>query len=275
MDADEVIRRIETVDIQGATAVARTGIELLQELAADGAAEERIETVEERLRAARPTEPLLFNAIAAGQAHGYDTALQHIETAQDDIADRAAALLAEEGVETVYTHCHSSTVTAALQRASQDRALAVRVTETRPLYQGRETARELADAGIPVTLSVDAAAGNALAEADVMLIGADAIAPDGAVYNKIGSGLFAATAARRDVPVYVLADAWKLDGDVTVEERGREEVWADAPDAVDVRNPAFERVAPGDITGIVSELGTHRPNAFMDAVEDAYPEIAP
>ncbi len=271
MDADEVIRKIRDVEIQGATSVAEAGIELLQEMEADGRSDEEIQDVEERLQAVRPTEPLLDNAIAAAETDGYDDVLAHIEEAQDAITRNGTGLV--DGVDTVYTHCHSSTVTGILEAAYQDTEFDVWVTETRPLFQGRSTARELVEAGIPVTLSVDGAAGQALSAADIMLIGADAILPDGTVINKIGSGVFAAAATQHDVPVYVAADSWKAGDAVDVEQRGADEVWEDAPAAVDIENPAFEHVPAQHITGIVSELGVHEPNEFMDAAHDTYPEV--
>lgn len=276
---ETVIENIENVDIQGATSVARAGVELLQELAADGADDERLQEVADQLKQARPTEPFLRNAVdVALDTHDFDAVLDHIDTSRDEITDIGAELVEHEW--TVFTHCHSSTVTATLQAAHADGAeLSVRATETRPLYQGRETARELADVGIPVELYVDSGARIALKEADAMLIGADAVTTTGRVVNKIGSELFAEVAHRYDVPVYVLTDSWKFDGrsrfgyHEPLEQRIMDEVWADAPDGVDIVNYAFERIHPDLIEGIVSELGVLPPEGFMQAVKAEYPEI--
>lgn len=279
MDADEVIRKIKAVEIQGATSIAEAGISLLQEMADDGVSMAERERVAERLRNARPTEPFLFNAIDV--AHGsqdYQYVLEHIQTSQEKITKHAQEFLV--GGATVYTHCHSSTVTGILTGSHPELDIAARVTETRPLYQGRETARELAADGVPVELYVDAAGRIALKEADVMLIGADAITAAGKVINKIGSELFAEVANEKDVPVYVCTDAWKFDPrsrfgfSTDLERRGGAEVWPDAPDGVDIVNYAFEQVAPDLVTGIVSELGVHEPDAFVDAVESSYPELS-
>lgn len=278
MDPDDVINKIETVEIQGATAIAEAGITLLKKLDEQGAAPDRIEGVAQRLREARPTEPLLFNAIDIAQKNGYDTVLDHIDAAQDTIVEHAQPLVEDA---TVYTHCHSSTVVNVLDAAHDAGDIRVRVTETRPLYQGRTTAEELAAAGIPVTLSVDAAGRIAVKDADLMLIGADAVTTTGTVINKIGSELFAETAHRHDVPVYVVTDAWKFDPrsafgfSEDLEQRVGNEVWPDAPPGVDIMNYAFERVAAEQVTGIVSEIGVHAPDAFADAVTAAYPELEP
>jgi len=276
MDVDETVRRIQDIEIQGATAVADAGVRLLQELHADGASDDRLRAVADRLRDARPTEPFLETALDVVLETGeYDRVLDHIDASQDDVAAEAGALV-EDGA-TVYTHCHSSTVVAALS-AVAERGVSAHVTETRPLYQGRETAAELADRGVPVSLHVAAGARFALRAADAMWIGADAVAADGTVMNKIGSGMFAAVADRQDVPVYVLTNSWKLDAGVDgdaldPEQRDGAEVWADAPDGVTVANYAFEPVDPGHVAGIVSELGVHAPDRFAAAVADAYPSV--
>lgn len=278
MDPDTVIAQIEDIEIQGATNVARAGIELLQEMAAEGASEDDLDAVAARLRDARPTEPLLFNSIRRARESGdYGAVLDHIDGAQDAIQDAARDLVSDGDV--VYTHCHSSTVTGVLREAARDREFTVRVTETRPLYQGRITAEELAGADIPVELYVDSGGRLALKDADVMLIGADAITAAGKVVNKIGSELFAEVAAERNVPVHVLTDSWKYDPrsefgfDESLERRAADEVWPDAPDGVEVVNYAFERVAPGLVDAIVTELGVHEPGAFRDAFASAYPDI--
>ncbi len=275
MDADTVIQQIKDVEIQGATAVARTGVELLQELADAGASQERIDDVAQQLKTARPTEPFLRNAVnIALDTADFEQVLDHIDTARTDIVDIGSDIVPEDG--TVFTHCHSSTVTSTLVNAfDTDADFAVHCTETRPLYQGRETAAELADNGIPVQLYVDSGAQIALTDADVMLIGADAITAAGDVLNKIGSDLFAMTAQENDVPVYVLTDAWKFvgaDSDTVPsrERRDAAEVWSDAPDGVDIVNYAFERIMAAHIDGIVSELGVLEPEAFVDQVQEAY-----
>lgn len=277
MDPDEIIGKIERIEIQGATNVAEAGIELLQHLEEEGADEDRIDEVVDRLEAARPTEPFLFNAIRAARgAMGYGEVLDHIRGTQDEIVAEHAGMV-EEGW-TVYTHCHSSTVTAVLGAAA-DRVGEVRVTETRPLYQGRETARELAAEDIPVRFYVDSGGRIALGEADAMMIGADAVTADGTVVNKIGSELFAEVANDRGIPVYVLTDSWKFDphgmfdygGDL--ERRSGDEVWDDAPSGVEVVNYAFERVSPDLVDGIVSELGVLEPEEFTRRSRRAYPGV--
>ncbi|MFB6166640.1 MAG: translation initiation factor eIF-2B [Candidatus Nanohaloarchaea archaeon] len=271
MDAEETLRKIREVEIQGATNVAREGVKLLREMDSEGASRERLERVMEELEDARPTEPLLFNAIDIVRETGdYGRVLEHLESSRERIVKKGKDLV-EEG-DTVYTHCHSSTVTSVLKEASKGRDFEAKVTETRPLYQGRVTAEELAEADIPVELYVDSAAHKVLQDADMMFIGADAVIPGGVV-NKIGSGLFARTANTLDVPVHVFTDSWKYTGEADIEERPPGEIWEDAPGGVEIRNPAFEVVPHDDIESVVSELGREIPKGFIGSVEDEYPEV--
>lgn len=277
MEVDQTVRDIENVEIQGATNVAEAGVRLLKSLVDEGADEERVDGVAERLKGARPTEPFLFNCIRVARSTGdYDRVLEQIEVS--DRIDANGAPLVDEG-DTVYTHCHSSSVTSVLETVASERGFRARVTETRPLYQGRETARELAQAGVPTRFYVDSGARIALREADIMLIGADAVLENGKVINKIGSEMFAEVAQGYGVPVYVVTNSWKYDPmssfgyETEIEERASEEVWEDPPEEVDVVNYAFERIAPEKVDGIVSELGVHTPDAFVDAVGEAYPEL--
>jgi len=176
----------------------------------------------------------------------------------------------------VYTHCHSSSVTSIIIEAAKTKRIEVYNTETRPRFQGRITAKELAKKNIPVTHFVDAAAKFALRKADVMLIGADAITPTG-VFNKIGSGLFVEVAHKYDVPVYVCTTSWKFDPaaifgqEEVIEKRPAYEVWENAPRGVKVTNYAFEKINPDFIEAIISELGVLKFDTFIEETKTRYP----
>jgi methylthioribose-1-phosphate isomerase len=139
--------------------------------------------------------------------------------------------------------------------------------ETRPYLQGaRLTAWELVQEGIPCTLITDNMAGHLMSrgEVDVVLVGADRIAANGDVANKIGTYTLAVLAKRHGIPFYVVAPLSTFDPkiasgkDIPIEERPAAEVtgyrgakWA--PDGISVRNPAFD-VTPAElVTGIVCE----------------------
>jgi len=273
MTVEETAQRIRDLEIQGATAVARESIRALQELYETGPTDDDFREAAATLRATRPTEPGLQNALDyVLETHEFTTALDHFDEAQDRIQEEGEQLIPDGG--TVYTHCHSSTVRHVIEAAAAEKDVTVANTETRPVFQGRTTAHELVDDGIEVHHFVDSAARQALAMADVMLIGADAITPEGAVYNKIGSRLFSDAAAEMGVPVYVCTDAWKLaTGGIEVEERSTDEIWEDPPEDVIVHNPAFDRVRPDAIEGIVTELGVLEPSDLKAVVLDTYPEL--
>ena len=145
----------------------------------------------------------------------------------------------------------------------------VYANETRPLLQGsRLTAWELMQDNIPVTLIADNAAGllMRLGEIDAVIVGADRIAANGDVVNKIGTYGVAVLARRHGIPFYVVAplstiDAATPSGDgITIEERDASEVtgyggtrWA--PEGVAVRNPVFDMTPADLVTALITERG--------------------
>jgi methylthioribose-1-phosphate isomerase len=145
--------------------------------------------------------------------------------------------------------------------------------ETRPFLQGaRLTAWELARDGIPVTVIADAMAGHLMqrGEVDVVVVGADRIAANGDVANKIGTFTVAVLAREHGIPFYVAAplstlDPTMPDGDaIPIEERSRDELARIGdtellPDGVPVRHPAFDVTPARLIAGIVTEHGVARP----------------
>jgi methylthioribose-1-phosphate isomerase len=180
----------------------------------------------------------------------------------------------------VMTHCNTGALATAgygtalgVIRSSKDKGISVIANETRPYLQGaRLTAWELVQEGIPCTLITDSMAGHLMSrgEVDVVVVGADRIAANGDVVNKIGTYALAVMAQRHGIPFYVAAplstfDAKIPDGShIPIEERPAEEVtgyrgtrWA--PQGVAVRNPAFD-VTPAElVTGIITEKGIASP----------------
>jgi methylthioribose-1-phosphate isomerase len=176
---------------------------------------------------------------------------------------------------TVLTHCNAGalatggigTAVAALYTAhEQGKGIKVISTETRPLRQGaRLTAWELSKAGVPVTAIVDSAAAFLMAKGgvDLVITGADRIAANGDVANKIGTYALAVLARAHDVPFYVAAPRSTFDlslnagSEIPIEERAGSEV--DAAGGARVYNPAFD-VTPAELVGaIVTDRGIVRP----------------
>jgi len=149
----------------------------------------------------------------------------------------------------------------------------VYVCETRPLLQGaRLTAWELKRLSIPHTLIVDGAAGLLLQRGgvDCVIVGADRIAANGDVANKVGTYALAILARQHDVPFYVAAPTSSVDlatasGDeIPIEERSAEEVTSfagvpTAPEGTAALNPAFDVTPHQHVTAIITERGVARP----------------
>ena len=196
------------------------------------------------------------------------------------IGEWGASLLPEVG--SLLTHCNTGalatggigTALGIIYTAFQKgKKLHVFVDETRPLLQGgRLTAWELQRAGIPLTLICDNMAGFLMKQGKIkaVLVGADRIAKNGDVANKIGTYPLACLARFHNVPFYVAAPSSTFDlslssGDaIPIEERKPEEVTQiqrvpTAPEGVEVWNPAFD-VTPAElVTAIVTEKGILRP----------------
>lgn len=291
-----LVSDIKSIKIQGAENIALAGLDGLALVVQKSKAEysdqllAEFEQAKKLLFASRPTEPALRNALhfVLYEAHREDIRILrkhildrillakfHFHESTQRIASLGAQKI-KNGM-TVFTHCHSSSVMHVLKLAKKEgKSFRVFNTEARPLFQGRITAKELAKSKIPVTQFVDDAAELALRKADLFLFGADAITTD-FIYNKIGTGLFAHVARHYGIPMYVCTDAWKFDPltihgkEEVIEQRPAREVWKKAPRGVSIKNPAFERIEPHLITGIISELGIYPHDRFMAHVEKAYP----
>ncbi len=216
----------------------------------------------------RPTEPMLVHVLEMADKVSQNEILKHFDDAQEEINKFVLKIIKNNS--TILTHCHSTNVINALIYAKKHgKIFSVINTETRPLFQGRQTLTELAKAGIKVTMIIDSAAGDTLEKggsikkADVMIIGADALLANGDVINKIGSNMFAEIAHDNKTPVYVIADSWKFSKrKVEIEQRGHDEIWK-TKKHIQIKNPSFETIKAKYITAIVSELGILTPKAFV------------
>lgn len=177
----------------------------------------------------------------------------------------------------ILTHCHSSSVTSILKQAYKNgKKFEVLCCETRPLLQGRITARELANFGIKTKMIIDSAMRVYVNEADMVLIGADAITSSGSVINKIGSGVIASLAKEARTPLFVSSSILKFDPQTIsgtiekIEHRSPNEIWDKAPKNIKILNPAFEEVPADLIKGVITELGIFPPEAIYKVFNDHY-----
>jgi methylthioribose-1-phosphate isomerase len=303
LDHREVAVAIRDMAIRGAPAIgvaAAYGLALgMRRSAAQGPAlGEAFEAMARDLAATRPTAVNLFWAIArmrarfaSLQAAGGDALRRGLLDearaidAEDvrscrEIGERGADLLPEQA--RVLTHCNAGALATAgygtalgviRSAARRGKLVEVLADETRPYLQGaRLTAWELLKEGIPTTLIADSMAGFLMARGEVnaVVVGADRIARNGDVANKVGTYPVAVLARENGVPFYVAAPLSTFDlatatgAEIPIEERAAEEVTHHggrrlAPAGVKVRNPAFDVTPARYVTAIVCEKGVARP----------------
>ena len=293
-----VIRGAPAIGVAAAMGVA-IGVEKASGTAADSKLDSQLEIICATLAATRPTAVNLFWAIdrmknhyCALRASGAELATirkaliaEALEIYREDIEinkaiGRHGAALIPDGAG-VMTHCNAGALATAgygtalgVIRAAVEsgNALAVYADETRPFLQGaRLTVWELQQDNIPVTLLTDNMAGYTLASGKIgaVVVGADRIAGNGDVANKIGTYSVAVLAKENNVPFYVAAPISTLDlslrsgKEIPIEERSPDEVThvqgkAVAPAGTRVMNPAFDVTPARYVTAIITERGIAR-----------------
>jgi ribose 1,5-bisphosphate isomerase len=268
-DLYKTVKMIKALKIQGAENVAKAAI-----AAWSGCADKK--KAERVLMNARPTEPMLRNSMRYLSKYGNPGALaEMIREADARIAGYGSNLI--QNGSTVYTHCHSSTAESImLLSRKKGRRFTVNLTETRPSFQGRLTALALASHGIEVNMYVDSAALHAIKEADLMLIGADAITSSGSAINKIGSNLFAGIARSFGIQVYVASSVMKFDPETVygkqekIEARSGTEVWNVHRKNIHIVNKVFEEVEPKNINAFITEFGVIDSGSLMGEIHGHY-----
>ena len=295
-DAAHAARLIRALAVRGAPAI---GLAAAYALAAEAAADPdlaRLRRVARRLAKARPTAVNLAWAVAQVMARveaapAGDRAAAALAVARELHAADAAACLAigehgaslfEGATVRLLTICNTGALaTGGIGTAlgiarvlhARGRLAALYACETRPVLQGaRLTVWEARRDGLPVTLLPDSAAASLLAAGGIegVAVGADRIAADGAVANKVGSYALAVLAARHGVPFVSAAPVSTFDlacpngAAILIEQRDGDEVRrfgrvrVSDPE-VPVFNPAFDVTPPELLTAIVSERGVARP----------------
>jgi len=306
-NAAEVAEAIRSMVVRGAPAIgcaAAFGVALeakRQERRTRAEFDAAMETAFKSLAASRPTAVNLFWALdqmraalgagtrddpssAAGRLADTAVALFNADLEINRAIGRAGAALVPDGAR-VLTHCNTGALATAghgtalgVIRSARDagKRVSVIASETRPYLQGaRLTAWEMIQERIPVTLVIDSTAGHLMSrgEVDVVIVGADRVAANGDVANKIGTYTVAVLAERHHIPFYVAAPLSSIDtsspdgGSIPIEERGAAEVtgyagmrWA--PEGVAVANPAFDITPAALVSALFTEKGVlERPDA--------------
>lgn len=309
----EVAQAIRELRIRGAPAIgiaAAMGVALgAQSISTAhlGTFLQALEGICQELAATRPTAINLFWALermkrVANRAQASSVAALKARLVQEacaildeDVAmNKAIGAHGSQLIQTgqrILTHCNAGalatggygTALGVVRRAWEEgKAIQVFADETRPVLQGaRLTAWELQQDGIPVTVLTDNAAGALMRQGliDLCLVGADRIAANGDVANKIGTYSVAVLAHAHGIPFYVAAPSSTIDFDVPsgchipIEHRPDEEVIAVnrsrriVPDGVPVINPAFDVTPAEYITAIITEHGVCRPTELCKQVD--------
>ncbi len=298
---------VRSVRIQGATAAATATLHELARFArslpppASRRDWARLSAVARELSTVRPTEPLARNlsrwlvselrnyATRGSSATAWRELVHHLECALAEYLGEANGLVVKAGErlvrrgQTIFTHCHSSLAEHVLADAHRaGKRFRVYHTETRPLLQGRITDKRLRKAHVPTVMVVDSAAAFLISnhsgdgvKVSWVLLGADSIARDGSVLNKIGSFGMALAAYDSRVPVYVAAPLLKVDwrGESTFELRSPKELWPHAPRGAKALNFAFDKVPARYMTGLITEFGVIKPSQVAGLVRKRYPWI--
>jgi methylthioribose-1-phosphate isomerase len=296
--AAEVAEAIRFMAVRGAPAIgcaAAFGVALeaqREQHRAPAQFTEAMETAFRTLAASRPTAVNLFWALErmrsvlaqatdpkAAARHLAEAALAlfHADLETNRAIGRAGAALIPDGAR-VLTHCNTGALATSghgtalgVVRSARDagKRISVIASETRPYLQGaRLTAWELTQEKIPVTLITDSTAGHLMSrgKVDLVIVGADRIAANGDVANKIGTYTLAVLAERHGLPFYVAAPLSTIDTSVAdgssipIEERGAAEVtgyagvrWA--PEGIAVANPAFDVTPAALVSALFTEKG--------------------
>lgn len=323
-NADDVAHAIRSMQVRGAPAIgvaAAYGLVLaaLAQTTDDPAAfSTGLEVAARALGSTRPTavnlQWALDRVLTAARATlaataNVEAAKTSIRALADEMADEDVAVnrrIGAHGLDLVpdganiLTHCNAGALATVdygtalgVVRAAHEagRRIHVFVDETRPFLQGaRLTAWELQQAGVPMTLITDSMAGHFMSrgKVDLVVVGADRIAANGDVANKIGTYSVAVLARENAVPFYVAAPTSTIDlslpsgAEIPIEERSPLEVTEVAgvpvaPEGVHAANPAFDVTPARLVTAIITERGVLRPpyaGSLGDAVRAADPVTA-
>jgi ribose 1,5-bisphosphate isomerase len=302
--ADGIIK----MKIRGAGEIARSAAQALLIAAQESKAKDidsfinELESVARYMLNTRPTAVSLPNSIRyimlrvkAAKSRGLsleELKSLAVNTAKEFIENSRIAIqrIGEIGArriksgDIIMTHCNSSAAISVIKTAwRQNKDIQVFVTESRPRFQGRLTAKELSEAGIPVNLIIDSAARFFMKKIDEVIVGADAITANGAVVNKIGTSMIALAAHEARVRFFVAAETYKFSPEtmigelVSIEERDPSEVIPleelKTMKNVNVRNPAFDVTPPEYIDLIITEKGIIPPQGAMMVIQESFGTI--
>lgn len=299
MVLNETAESIKNMEIRGAGRIARAAVKALADFARNldvsdpETFKQEMQGAAEVLTSTRPTAVSLPNAVRYVM-RALDS-FESVEECREAISARAAEFIdhsehalgwiAEIGArhisdgDIILTHCNSEAALGCILEAHrQGKEIEVYATEVRPRGQGLITIRTLNDAGIRTNYIIDSAVRYFINDIDLVIVGADAIAVNGAVVNKIGTAQIAHAADEARTNVIVAAETYKfaprtiLGEKIEIEERDPVEVLsreeAERLPFVRVRNPAFDVTPAEYIDLIITERGAIPPELAYTVIRD-------
>lgn len=316
-EINDIFEEIQTFRIQGATNIARTIIGALikykDEIAKQSKDKEEfiknIKNIAKKLAIAQPVESMAQNIIGfiifdlqdpkVKDLEDCKKVMKEITTKLNNVIGENEKKFIENGtilIESmtkktralnIFTHCYSSGVRSILEKAdNRNTDFKVFNIETRPVLQGRITARRMADVGISVTMCLDSTAPFIISnksgrdlDIDLVLIGADSISLNGSAINKTGGYGMSLSAFHEKIPVYIVTSLLKTKRgfndfiDIPIETRSFKEIWPEAPIGVNIMNLAFDIIPSKFITGFITEFGILKPKEIKDAIRENYPRL--
>ncbi|MFW6376162.1 MAG: ribose 1,5-bisphosphate isomerase [Thermoplasmatota archaeon] len=294
LSLEEIADKIKSMEIRGAAKIGRAAARGLKNSVSRydqediGELKELIREGKKRLKSTRPTAVSLQNAIRyvlKGSSKDVEERKRMVINRADEFIYKsinAGEKIAEYGGrrirdgDIILTHCNSSMALGCIKYAWDEvKDIQVIATESRPKRQGYITVRELADHGVPVMLIVDSAVRHKMTDVDKVYVGADTIASNGAVINKIGTSQVALCAHEARVPVTVCAETYKFSsgtafGDlIEIEERDPKEIVdPDEFSGVDISNPVFDATPSKYIDSIITEEGVISPSYAYKIIKE-------
>lgn len=284
----ETAEKIKAMEIRGAGRIARAAAAELRDYAGRlktsniDEFNEKMKYAAELLLSTRPTAVSLPNAVRWVMRYKGNT-IEEAKACVKELADEfisnsenAVKKIGEIGAkrvrdgDTIMTHCNSAAAISIIATAhSQGKNISVITTESRPRLQGHLNLKQLDKLGISTALIVDSAVRYFMKEVDLVIVGADAVAVNGSVVNKIGTSQLALAAREARKNVIIAAETYKFSprtilGElVEIEERDFSEVISKEKlgefSNVRVRNPAFDVTPREYVDLIVTEVGAIPP----------------
>lgn len=270
---EKAVQDIRNFRVQGANQIAIYGLKFLKDFAKKNGMKLKFEAAAHFLEEARPTAVVLHNCVEEIKKRRRMSTINSLIRRLENLGKlegRYSDKIIKDGMK-IMTYCHSGEAMGFIKHAwvKHKKKISVIACETEPLEQGITTAKELAEANIPVTLIDDNAMGFFMKDVDAVIVGADAMRSEGMV-NKIGTKLLALAAKSSGKPFYVVGNLLKIDRRrrFKIEERSPKEVYRkiiNKPNmkGIKIRNPAFDVTPWKYITAVVTEKGIMKPSKII------------